>query len=102
MVNLAVASIVLSAWTGIANASTIALIVIDVQNCFTLGGTLEVAGGSDVVPVINQIRHDYGVHFDVVVLSQDWHCSDHVSFASQHAGYGLYDTIQLDYTQDGE
>lgn len=36
-----------------------ALIVIDVQNCFLPGGAIPVAGGTDVVPVINALRDAY-------------------------------------------
>ena len=61
------------------NART-ALLVIDVQNCFLPGGSLEVGEGAQVIPVINSIRDQ----FDVVVLTQDWHCPQHISFASQH------------------
>ena len=57
-----------------------ALLIIDVQNCFLPGGSLAVTDGDQVIPVINSIRNQ----FDVVVLTQDWHCPDHVSFASQH------------------
>ena len=59
-----------------------ALIVIDVQNCFMPGGSLAVNDGDEIVPIINSIRH----LFDVVVLTQDWHCANHISFASQHPG----------------
>ena len=59
-----------------------ALLIIDVQNCFLPGGSLAVNDGDKVIPVINRIRDN----FDVVVLTQDWHCPDHVSFASQHQG----------------
>ena len=59
-----------------------ALLIIDVQNCFLPGGSLAVTDGEKVIPVINDIRS----LFDIVVLTQDWHCSDHVSFASQHSG----------------
>lgn len=42
------------------NSSTVpALIVIDVQDCFLPGGAIPVAGGTDVVPVINSLRDDY-------------------------------------------
>ena len=63
------------------NART-ALLVIDVQNCFLPGGSLEVGEGAQVIPAINSIRDQ----FDVVVLTQDWHCPQHISFASQHPG----------------
>ncbi len=59
-----------------------ALLIIDVQNCFLPGGSLAVNDGDQVVPIINSVRH----LFDVVVLTQDWHCQTHISFASQHPG----------------
>lgn len=36
-----------------------AFIVIDVQNCFLPGGAIPVAGGNDIIPVINKIRRSY-------------------------------------------
>ena len=70
-----------------------ALLIVDVQNCFTAGGSLAVPDGDAVIPVINRLRSDHAKNFDVVVLSQDWHCSDHVSFASQHGGYNPFDGL---------
>lgn len=80
----------------------IALIIVDVQNCFTEGGTLPVPNGNEVIPVINDIRTNLGNSFSLVVRSQDWHCSDHVSFASQHPGHTIFDVIELDYNAEGE
>lgn len=57
-----------------------ALIVIDVQNDFCPGGNLAVADGDAVVSPINALMADFGA----VVLTQDWHPSDHLSFASNH------------------
>ena len=79
-----------------------ALVVIDVQYCFTSGGSLAVPDGDDVIPVINRLRSEYSKYFDVVVLTQDWHCSDHVSFASQHQGYSAFDRINLTYLTTGQ
>ena len=59
-----------------------ALLVIDVQNCFLDGGSLAVTGGEEVIPIINQLRHK----FQVVAFTRDWHCQNHVSFASMHQG----------------
>ncbi len=59
-----------------------ALIIVDVQNDFCEGGSLAVAGGSLVVPVINAILPA----FDVVVATQDWHPGNHGSFAANHVG----------------
>ena len=46
------------------------------------GGTLPVAKGDEVVPVINRIA----TAFENVVVTQDWHTPGHASFASTHAG----------------
>lgn len=60
-----------------------ALVIIDVQNCFIVDGTLAVAGGETLVPLINNLRDMYdGVLWDEVVLSQDYHPKPHASFAS--------------------
>ena len=74
------------------NAHT-ALIVIDVQNCFCSGGNLAVAGGEQVVPLINRLAS----RFENVVITQDWHPRGHISFASSHAGKRPYDRISLPY-----
>ena len=69
-----------------------ALIVVDVQNDFCPGGALAVAGGDEVVPVINALARD----FENVVLTQDWHPPGHASFATSHAGRDVFDTVLLD------
>ena len=79
-----------------------ALVIIDVQNCFTAGGTLAVGDGDAVIPVINRLREDLDPFFNLVVMSQDWHCQDHVSFASQHPGYPLYSLKGLQYNEKGD
>jgi nicotinamidase/pyrazinamidase len=70
-----------------------ALLVIDVQNCFVPGGSLAVKGGDEIVPLINRLAKS----FRNVVLTQDWHTADHVSFASQHGGKNAFETIDLEY-----
>lgn len=72
---------------------TNALIVIDVQNDFCPGGALGVAGGDAIVPGINALMAD----FDAVVLTQDWHPSDHMSFADNHADAAPYSITQMPY-----
>ena len=69
-----------------------ALLVIDVQNDFCPGGALAVADGDAVLAAANRLMGAY----DLVVATQDWHPPDHCSFASQHAGASLYDTVQID------
>ncbi|EQC35466.1 hypothetical protein SDRG_07174 [Saprolegnia diclina VS20] len=59
-----------------------ALIIVDVQNDFTLStGSLSVTNGEAIIPIINKVR-DEG-KFDMVVLTQDWHPVGHVSFYSR-------------------
>jgi len=70
-----------------------ALLVTDVQRCFTQGGTLAVADADAVVPLIN----DLAKLFDSVVITQDWHTPQHVSFASSHAGKKPFETTKLPY-----
>ena len=68
-----------------------ALLIIDVQNDFCPGGSLEVNDGDAIIPVINSISPG----FHVVVATQDWHPSDHVSFASNHDGRKPFDQVTM-------
>lgn len=70
-----------------------ALIVIDVQNDFCPGGSLAVAGGDEVVPVINGLSEQ----FEHVILTQDWHPHHHSSFASSHPGRQPFETVGMPY-----
>jgi len=68
-----------------------ALIVTDIQNDFLPGGALAVSQGDEVVPIANRLQPK----FDLVVATQDWHPADHGSFASNHAGKRVGETIDL-------
>jgi nicotinamidase/pyrazinamidase len=70
-----------------------ALVVVDVQNDFCPGGALAVAGGDEVVPVVNRLAQQ----FENVVLTQDWHPAGHRSFASAHPGRRPFDTVTMPY-----
>lgn len=70
-----------------------ALVVIDVQNDFCPGGALAVAGGHEIVPIVNGLIQS----FDHVVLTQDWHPAGHSSFASSHPGRAPFETIAMPY-----
>jgi len=74
-------------------ASKAVLIAVDVQNCFVEGGTLPVAKGSEVVPVINRIS----TAFENIVVTQDWHTKGHASFASAYEGKKPFETTKLTY-----
>jgi len=60
---------------------TDALLLIDLQPDFMPGGALAVAGGDEILPLINSLAR----RFEHVVLTQDWHPVGHISFASTHA-----------------
>ena len=82
------------------------LLVIDLQNDFCprrepqdgtaegIGGALAVSGGDAIVPTINAL----GRRFDHVILTQDWHPSAHISFASSHPSKQPFTTIEVPYS----
>ena len=57
------------------------------------GGALAVPKGDEVVPLINRLA----ARFANVVLTQDWHPPDHISFASSHRGRKPFETTRLAY-----
>ncbi len=57
-----------------------ALIIVDLQNDFCPGGALPVAGGHDIVPVVNELASAFQRAGRPVIATQDWHPPDHVSF----------------------
>jgi nicotinamidase/pyrazinamidase len=69
-----------------------ALLVIDVQPDFCPGGPLAVPGGDEIIPLVNQLAGK----FETVVLTQDWHPADHISFAANHLR-APFETIPLPY-----
>ncbi len=72
-----------------------ALIVVDLQNDFVEGGALAVAGGKEIVGLINHLT----CQFDLVIATQDWHPADHQSFASQHPKLPVGSKFMLGGTQ---
>ena len=75
------------------NQATDALLLIDLQPDFMPGGALAVAGGDQILPLINALA----TRFDHVLLTQDWHPAGHISFASTHPGQQLYAQIDAPY-----
>lgn len=66
-----------------------ALIMVDIQNDFCKGGNLAVPDGDAVVALANQLQP----YFEIVIASKDWHPKNHVSFASNHPGKKIADTV---------
>jgi nicotinamidase/pyrazinamidase len=70
-----------------------ALIIVDVQNDFCKGGSLEVPDANATIPLINKLRTL--PIFDLVVLTRDWHAETHCSFAANNPGTNVFETIRL-------
>ncbi len=68
-----------------------ALILVDIQNDFLPGGALEVPNGDKILPLVNALQPI----FPLVVATQDWHPSDHGSFAANHPGKEPGELIDL-------
>ena len=67
------------------------LLIVDVQNDFLPGGSLEVKDGDKIIDPINEIMDDY----DHIVATKDWHPADHVSFVDSHIGKRVGDIINV-------
>ena len=76
---------------------TDALLVIDVQNDFMPGGALAVPDGHAIIPLINTLAKK----FDHVILTQDWHPAQHISFTTTHTATHPnaqpFETIEVHY-----
>lgn len=70
-----------------------AMLVVDVQNDFMPGGALGVSQGTEIIEPIG-VAMSAG-SFDVIVATQDWHPTNHISFASNHPGRRPMETIEL-------
>ncbi len=63
-----------------------ALLIVDMQYDFIPGGSLPVEGGDLIVDDINKVAKRFKKSSAVIVLTQDWHPRNHLSFASNHDG----------------
>jgi nicotinamidase/pyrazinamidase len=70
-----------------------ALLVVDLQNDFCDRGNLPVPGGSEIVPIVNRLC----AGFSHVIVTQDWHPTGHLSFASAHPGKRPFEIIRTSY-----
>lgn len=69
-----------------------ALVIVDMQNDFMPNGALGVPKADEIIPVLNRIIPK----FSLVVSTQDWHPSNHKSFATNHPGKKPGDIIFLE------
>lgn len=72
------------------------LLIIDVQNDFIPGGSLAIANGDSIIPVINQLQEK----FDLIIATQDWHPQNHLSFASNHSDKKSFEKAIVQGTEE--
>lgn len=58
------------------------LTIVDMQNDYMEGGPMAVKGASKLIPTINELIKNG--EYDAIIATQDWHPSNHISFASTH------------------
>ncbi|MFM8495175.1 MAG: bifunctional nicotinamidase/pyrazinamidase [Planctomycetia bacterium] len=68
-----------------------ALVIIDVQRDFCVGGALAVPDADEILPTVNALMRA----FRQVILTQDWHPPGHISFASSHPGATAFSRVKL-------
>ncbi len=68
---------------GIVPVAGDALLLVDMQKDFLPGGALAVAGGDEIIPVLNRYLARFSVLGLPVIATRDWHPADHCSFTAQ-------------------
>ena len=58
------------------------LTIVDMQNDYMKGGHMSVKGADELIPIINELIKNG--EYDAIIATQDWHPSNHISFASTH------------------
>ena len=66
------------------------LLVTDIQNDFLPGGSLAVARGDEVVPVLNRYIREFVAHGLPVYATRDWHPAGHCSFHPQGGPWPIH------------
>ena len=67
------------------------LLIIDLQNDFLPGGSLEVRDGDKIINPINELMESY----DHIIATKDWHPENHISFASNHQGLEVGQILEI-------
>lgn len=75
-----------------------ALIIVDLQNDFCSGGSLEIQDADTTVKFINDIKKIY--HWSLVVLTANWHPKDHVSFQENNPDSELFKDAYITETKE--
>ncbi|MHA1148984.1 MAG: bifunctional nicotinamidase/pyrazinamidase [Promethearchaeota archaeon] len=75
-----------------------ALIVVDMQYDFMPGGSLAVEEGDQIIEGVNNVINLFQKCNGKVILTQDWHPKEHLSFANNHEGRNPGDEF---FSEDG-
>ncbi|KAI1404295.1 pyrazinamidase/nicotinamidase [Hypoxylon fuscum] len=68
-----------------------ALLIVDLQEDFCPpNGSLAVANGRDIIPLVNKLL---ALPFVTKIATKDWHPRDHISFASNHEGKAPFEDL---------
>jgi nicotinamidase/pyrazinamidase len=59
------------------------LLITDIQKDFLPGGALPIDNGNEIIPVLNEYIRNFYAPKAHVLVSRDWHPTDHVSFNTQ-------------------
>lgn len=77
-----------------------ALIIVDVQNDFCKGGSLEVKDGDLIVQPINDLIKSNA--YELIVATQDWHPENHSSFKANNPESGIWPNHCVQNSQGAE
>lgn len=75
------------------------LTIVDMQNDYMKGGPMAVKGADELIPIINELIKNG--EYDAIIATQDWHPSNHISFASTH-NREPFSTIKVMDKETGE
>ena len=81
---------------GIKISTEDALLIIDMQYDFMPDGALPVEQGDQIIQGINTLAEKFHNSSAKIVLTQDWHPQNHLSFASNHPGKKPGDQYQTE------
>ncbi|CEG67684.1 hypothetical protein RMATCC62417_04076 [Rhizopus microsporus] len=74
----------------------VALILVDIQNDFLEGGSLQVPESLTILKPVNELIEYIKSKHGLIIATQDWHPKDHISFASNHPKKNVFDTVQIE------
>lgn len=75
----------------------VALILVDIQNDFLEKGSLAVADSYSILGPVNELIEKVKAKSGLIIATQDWHPSDHISFASNHSDKEVFETKDIEY-----